>query len=239
MSRTIMLILFFCTSLACSFLSLGKETAPAPNLETSQTSEKVISYQNGVEVEVLPNGILTIIDKQGNYGLALPNQWEAGAVSMEFAPFVAVATNTNPSIGHIFESLINKENTARIFAFDTSPEHLNKDVFSILTVSMSQDKSCTNLSVIEIGNAAVKNELEENPYTEVTVTKEGESKYQVPWYWYETSIKPPDVQAAYAGFIVANTGETCIKINYATNNSAIKIEDELSLTIDNLVSITK
>lgn len=127
--------------------------------------------------------------------------------------------------------------TTRIFAFDVDPNHLTSDLFSIVTVASALDKSCLNLPISEIGDAASKNLLADYPNATFLESKEGESQFGAPWMYFFTVIESPDIFTAYTGLAVAKAGDACLKINYVTDNKDLNVFSELEFTLNSLAGI--
>lgn len=220
-------------SISCGFFSREESDVSNPDSDSSKMNSSKIVYGNGIEVETLANGMVLVNDRQVKYGLAFPEGWKAGPISEEFYQVVKDAAQIHPLLGIAYGSMLQNPDYQRVFAFDTSPEHLTNELFSLLTVASAFNQECINMPVTEMGDATINNLLSENPDMKISGTPQvGESQFGSPWFYFMTITETPELFDAYTGVAVSKTGNVCLKLTYMTNNKDIDIFSELEFTLD-------
>ena len=221
MKHKIILFIVAVVLFAIGCQTLAPSPAPNPTSEPTYlpqiiiptfTYNKVI-YSTDIEVERMPtNNVLTIIDRDGEYGLAFPENWDAGPLTEEFSS-IDTYSKINPTLQFIFSALLTQQQVAhfRIFAVDISPDHLTDKYYSVIHISTTTDSGMLKHSLEEIAQM----NWDSSPHdqnSKLVAKVDGISAFDIPYLYIE--IKTGSTSSG--AMIYAKTSKSVIQVSYIT-----------------------
>ncbi|MBN2118785.1 MAG: hypothetical protein JW730_19605 [Anaerolineales bacterium] len=217
------LLLLLLPVLAC------KASAPAAATASSSPAtidEIRINYPTGIETVHFEDGVTVVVDHKGPYAMGFPEQWEVGAFHEDFVPTVAKHCETHGAICAMFQALYEKDSSVRIFAIDTSPDHLTKDSIAILHIGMFQDERPLQLTIDELA-AEYAAYINSTGQLQVTDFLEGTSNHGIPFaIVLNESVSSMD-RSVYNAAALAKTDKVYLEVLYATNDETIDRVNEI------------
>ncbi len=218
--QILIFLLLLLPVLACQTLASSTPSSP-PALDEGIH----VSYPTGIETVRFGNGVIVAVDHKGPYAMGFPKQWDVGAFHEDFVPTVAKHCETYGAICSLFQTIYEKDSSARIFAIDTSPEHLTKDSMATLSVGMFQDER--HSQPIEELAAEYKAYLESTGQMKVTKVVRGTSNYSVPFAVLLSEPVTITDKSAYNATALAATDKVYLEMTYTTADASIDRVNEL------------
>jgi hypothetical protein len=208
-----------------------------PIITPTFTYNKII-YSTGIEVERMPtNNVLAITDRDGEYMLAFPENWDVGPFTEEFSS-LDTYLKINPAAQFIFSALLAQQQLEvahfRIFAVDISPGHLTDKYFSVIHISTTTDSGMLKHSLEELAQM----NWDSSPHdqnSKLAAKVNGVSAFDIPYLYIE--IKTGSTSSG--AMIYAKTSKSVIQVSYITSNPNITISKELSLIAGSIADIAK
>ncbi len=218
--QVMIFLLLLLPSLACQALAPSTPSSPP------ETDEGIhVSYPTSIETVRFNSGVIVAADHEGSYAMGFPKQWEVGAFHKDFVPTVAKHCETYGAICTLFQAIYEKDSSARIFAIDTSPEHLTKDSMATLTVGMFQDER--HSQPIENLAAEYKAYLESTGQMKVTKVVGGTSNYGIPFAVLLSEPVTITDKSAYNATVLATTDKVYLEMTYTTADASIDRVNEI------------
>ncbi len=231
----VLLLLF--PALACKTLAPATPTlAPLPELTLPPANS--IIYPTGIEIRRLENGLVAVVDDKGSYAFVMPGKWVAGAFHKDFIPTIDKYAEINPMIKSSFDAIYGEDNSLRIFAIDTSPEHLTKDSLTILHVRMFQEESRLQASIKDLASQYAC-DVNASGQTQTGDMFQGTTDVGVPFAVVVTKPVVVTDKAVYGGALLFKTDKVYLEIIYTTRDQTIEITSELALILRSLTPITE
>lgn len=215
-------ILLLLPALACKALL---PSAPTPSPETIDGIQ--ISYPTGIKTIRRDSGMMMAADLKGSYCIAFPPQWEVGAFHENFIPTVEKYAQIHGGIKLLFEAIYGKDNSLRIFAIDTSPEHLSENNMSVLHVGMFQEEWRLQSTMDDL-SAEYMAYLNSSGQIQITDTLVGKSKYEVPFIILLYEPVSISDNSAYSAAVLLQTDYAYLEMIYTTTDKSIDIVNELN-----------
>ena len=212
-----------------AILACQATTSPTPTTLGSTSDETKIVYPTGIETRHLNNGVIAVLDHKGHYGMGFSDKWKVGAFDKSFIPVVQKYSQTNQAIQSLFDQIYLKDPSLRIFAIDTSPEHLTKDSMAVLHIGTHDDAVYRNATLDDLV-AEYTAYLNKGSKGTISVTQAilGKSNYGIPFVILTTKSTPQNSEPVYGASVLIQTNTTYIEMLYTTFDPAINIVDELS-----------
>jgi hypothetical protein len=213
-------------ALACKAFTPSTST-PMPSPDTGEGIR--ITYPTGIETIRLDSGMIVTVDHKGSYCMAFPVQWEVGAFHEDFIPTVDKYAQIHEGIKLLFETIYGKDNSLRIFAIDTSPDHLTENNMTVLHIGMFQEEWRLQSTMDELTTEYMAY-VTSSGQLKITDTLLGKTKYEVPFVILLTepvSTSGGD-SPAYSAAVLLKTDYAYLEMLYTTLDKSINIVDELS-----------
>jgi hypothetical protein len=215
----------------------GRTQADYPTASTTPTPQPngrmQADYPTGISISYLQDEWVVAFDQKGSYCLVFPSQWEVGAFHTDFVPIVNQYCEINSGICSLFNTIYGKDSSLRIFAIDTTSEHLSKDSMATIHIGMHQEEWRLKSSMDELTAEYVAYiDINSSGQLKIAGVFTGTTNYEVPFAVLliePTSVSTEEhVQNAYSGVALFKTDYTYVELLYTTFDSSIDIIDELN-----------
>lgn len=220
--RLTALLLLILPMLACQTLIPSTPASPPATEEATR-----VTYPTNIETIRLDSGMIVAADHEGRYCIAFPSQWEVGAFHEDFIPTVEKYAQTHEGIKLLFGAIYGKDNSLRIFAIDTSPDHLSENNMTVLHVGMFQEEWRLQSTMDEL-TAEYTAYINSSGQLKITDTLVGKSKYEVPFVILLYEPVSITDNSAYSAAVLLKTDYAYLEMIYTTLDQSIDIVDELN-----------
>ncbi|KAF0107503.1 MAG: hypothetical protein FD146_1537 [Anaerolineaceae bacterium] len=208
---------------------------PSPDNNSVQ-----VLYPTGIETRRLDNGVIAVLDHKGHYFMGFGEKWQVGAFHEDFLPTVEKYAQINLSVKSIFEVLYQNDSSLRIYAVDTSPEHLTDKTATVIYIGMFQDQQHLQATLNDMAADLIEN-INSDGRLEVTRTLAGESNYAIPFIILltESRSKTDTPFPVYGASVLIKTEEAYLEMSYITFDGTIDIIDELNPILASFVTFVE